>query len=1101
MKGQISRYSHRPEERYSGFHQVQGGMVTDANLSESTEITKDRTDGLGLDTVLSGCPADGGIVDLEASPPLLREGTVYADGVRGLFRLSDGAAALTLADVLTGQADLPDGPALTNGERVIFADIWERPVFTLEDPYLADAGLHGAETGFRSRTMCQIKSAPIAALAELEARTGRYVSVGDVTLEVEPPDETVVTDPCDPCANVLTLEQRVPNALFRIEIVRVDGPANAPTRVDIAWSRENGANIAPKDVNVESFARDNSAYEMFSKTTESHMGAFAASNLVRNSQFISDLTVPPVALSAFDFIRRWDGHASIRLSDNSVTTIPATAAASFDGDAFSLTTTDLTARLQLGGRSVLRGDYWLAELRTHAEEDERIRLISPTPVGIRHHYCILGRSNNGELQPFDDAQRRRLSFPALSALPADHVGFANNCAKLYGTAENVQAALDALCGQGFSGETLVRHTFDWGVVCGLVVRLVRPAGDEVTVSPGHFIDRAGQLLAFKGGTINLTEIFLALSEERRRNIERLLQQGEACLTLATDERQQVAAFIVPRSEAFGPSDPSFLERLRNCVEKSGRIKLADKYLQLAAADQQTIGKLALVAAHKDALSGAQKMSRGEANVAANFADGLLGDFKALADEEEFQALEQKLARIDQELALGNTVGDTREVRQMQLQSARFTAIVQADEERARRCLCETIFTACPPALGEPPYHVPIACLEGSFNGRLFIRKVCMFDCRKQALTWRAVDYLFKEFRQQLTDNMAKLCCGEDDDDDRGIDLNYNDKLSQANLNELINRYGITRNVFTTEGQPATLFQQKLNVRGLTVEAATEMVAGNGANLVDTVDIGATDATAIIERYSSNVRLIDQLGETGTVSPGDKVVLLTQNGQARGYLVVEKGQGRYFFDTSTKKTDRDIKRIEDVLDRFDKIRVEGLKTDIDGLTLKRDDLVTGIRSLEEQTRSLADARAEQIEAFRREKAAFDDEVAQFKRQAETLDGERDKAVSDIREARAVLDELSAAQDGVLRQIAQARNELQQLDAGKTKIVTSIRRQQSLESAGITGRTLKLLQDNGIFSIKDVTTQHLNRMVQAGQITAAIRDDIQSQIKGFLTRDID
>ena len=94
---------------------------------------------------------------------------------------------------------------------------------------------------------------------------------------------------------------------------------------------------------------------------------------------------------------------------------------------------------------MLRGDYWLVELRTFADPASRVRLVQATPVGILHHYCLLVRTRRGAIQPLTDAERRKLSFPPLSDLPASHVGFVNNCPKLYAGAENVQDALDELC--------------------------------------------------------------------------------------------------------------------------------------------------------------------------------------------------------------------------------------------------------------------------------------------------------------------------------------------------------------------------------------------------------------------------------------------------------------------------------------------------------------------------------------------------------------------------------------------------------------------------------------------------------------------------------
>jgi Family of unknown function (DUF6519) len=449
MKGQISRASHRPDRRFSGVYHVQGGMVTDADLDERTDVVKGRTDALGNDAVRDGVPAAGGAVGISGSEIVLREGIIYADGVRGVLAAAAGPPLSGPLAIFAQQADLPLGPALPPAAQILYADIWERPVFALEDPYLADPGLHGAETAYRSRTMTQIKSAPPAQAPAIEAGSGDFPRIGDAVLAVAPRDPEAIIDECDPCADVVALEQRVANALFRLEVVAVEGTPSAPTRVHLAWSAENGAAIAPAGVG-ETFERAGAVYEFFSELTESYMGAFADPEDARSSAFVDDLLATPNPPQNHDgsdwpFVRRWDGHATVDLTTGTVATLGFGFTVGFDGTTFTLGLDTFDARLTLGGHRVLRGDYWLIELRTFADPASRVRLVQATPVGIRHHYCLLVRTENGAIQPPSDPERRRLSFPPLSDLPASHVSFANSCPNLYGEARTVQEALDALC--------------------------------------------------------------------------------------------------------------------------------------------------------------------------------------------------------------------------------------------------------------------------------------------------------------------------------------------------------------------------------------------------------------------------------------------------------------------------------------------------------------------------------------------------------------------------------------------------------------------------------------------------------------------------------
>ena len=391
---------------------------------------------------------------------------------------------------------------------IVYADVWERAVFALEDPYLADAGLHGAETAFRTRTMVQLKAAPLAASPDIEAGTGDFPRIGTAELAVAPTDPDAIVDECDPCAGVVQLEQVVANALWRLEIVAVEGTPTAPDRIALAWSIENAAAIAPADVSHEDFERAGKVYEFFSPTTESYSGVFADSTDAKPSAFVDDLATAPDPPTDHDgsdwpFVRRWDGHAVI--AGGAVESqLGAGYTIAVAGNAVTLTLDTFTATLDLAGKVVMAGDYWLVELRRFAAEDERIRLVSATPVGIEHHYCVLFRTNAAgtALSP-TDAERRKLSFPTLADLPADHVGFVNNCPKLYDDAENVQEALDNLCAIAaediafdpdtcpvlyngatnvqdalanlckvdFSFDRVLRLLMDWGVVCGLIPKL------------------------------------------------------------------------------------------------------------------------------------------------------------------------------------------------------------------------------------------------------------------------------------------------------------------------------------------------------------------------------------------------------------------------------------------------------------------------------------------------------------------------------------------------------------------------------------------------------------------------------------------------------
>ena len=274
---------------------------------------------------------------------------------------------------------------------------------------------------------------------------------------------------------------------------------------------------------------------------------------------------------------------------------------------------------------MVAGDYWLVELRRFAAEDERIRLVSATPVGIVHHYCVLVRTNAaGAALPLTDAERRKLSFPTLADLPADHVGFVNNCPKLYDDAENVQEALDNLCAISaddiafdpdtcpvlydgannvqdalanlckvdFSFDRVLRLLMDWGVVCGLVPKLEKPGTGIVSVSPGSFLDRSGHLHEFKGGEIDLDKLSddnILYKDEGA--LAEAFKKETVCLAVAAGKEGNVEVFVADKSIAFGPTDPGFLERVAACVKANKPLGVKDRYTALKESDQKTASRL------------------------------------------------------------------------------------------------------------------------------------------------------------------------------------------------------------------------------------------------------------------------------------------------------------------------------------------------------------------------------------------------------------------------------------------------------------------------------------------------------------------------------
>lgn len=837
MKGSNSRFSHRPAQRYSNLFQVQGGMVTDADLAEAGQIGQARAEALAADAIGSGVPARGGAVALAGGAPALVPGRLVAEGKPGLLAAAPGPAPAGPLGLMTWQADLPFAPAVPAGPCLLYADVWERPVFASEDPDLADAGLHGAETSYRSRTMVQLKAAPAASAAALDALAddlakGRwpFQRRGDAVAGVAPKAVEIALDDCDPCADRIEVDATVPNALFRVEVIAVARAGAAPpAAATLAWSFENAAAMADAALMADpaardAFARPQAVYEFLSAATEAHAGVLPGGAAQRPK--LQEALNPPPAPGGdnggdpYPMVRRWDGAATIDLATGAASaemgigrftpsaTTPGRVELALDGFSFLL---------DFAGKDFLPGDYWLVELRRFAAEDLRVRLAPAgadgLPLGIVHRFCPLFRIDAGAPLPLSGAERRRLSFPGLADLPATHVAYEPACPGLYDNARTVAQALDALCNldatevafdpgadcERFAGtrtvaealgrlckveadDTLTRALrlmMDWGVVCGLRVALPRAGASIVTVSPGTALDRAGRLFEVPGGDFDLREL---AEDAVHGDLAAILGREELCLAVALDETadprdRRPRLHLAAHSEAFGPAERSFAQAVAACLEGRKPVRFGDKFAALDANRAKIAGRVVSAWINKDAMSGAVPLGEAEAQVADAFIATLADDFRAVADPEESARVDRLMAQAEREIVVTAVTGEARDKRRMQLAIAKIGVLALSDEERLRGCQCANALPPCPPAAGKPPHLVPIACLKGRIveNRPAALAEVCDLCCRKQAATWRSFIYLNGHPYAGHMNKLEDLCCRREPDPGRGDFIGWLDK--------------------------------------------------------------------------------------------------------------------------------------------------------------------------------------------------------------------------------------------------------------------------------------------------------------------------------------
>ncbi len=487
MKAEFSNVGLFGERHYSGLYQQQGRMLVDRDWNELCDILRRLGTVAASEAIGTGVPRhDGLLAPRSPGEPVLAMrnsgGLVAAGGLIGEAMPRTPASDPTL---YRNQADLPETvrAAADNATqpllklpadgRVFYVDIWERPVAAFEVADLIDPALHGADTCVRSQRMAEIKT---AAAADLDAaadpchpafQTQRIPPRGDAVFDAKLTPASDKGDACDPCADNVTIVRSVDNLLFRLEVHSVGFDAGRrPNRVVLKLSRTNGS----RELRLTDLATladpAGHSYEFFSNETERLLGM--PSDDWADEEFLRGVLDPVDASKinkVLSRVREWDGWCELTragatwsvasgrylgraLSDAGV---GATVSVAADGLSMGLADIGLLLTLDLAGRNFLTGDFWLALLRNRAPDDQRVKVISPTPLGVEHRYCILGEGGfDGDTFVFKNLggfDLRRLQHPSLACLDASDIGYQTDCPSgLFDKShDTVKKALDQIC--------------------------------------------------------------------------------------------------------------------------------------------------------------------------------------------------------------------------------------------------------------------------------------------------------------------------------------------------------------------------------------------------------------------------------------------------------------------------------------------------------------------------------------------------------------------------------------------------------------------------------------------------------------------------------
>ncbi len=448
MKTQRSRNSLNELKRYSGVYQQMGRMFTDSDWNELSDMAKNRLSDALADVIGSGTPRERGLMAIVdngdgTQSHRLKWGYAYVNGIAAQVRPAAGATLVDPAGELfeyQHQADFPAAPPLpVAGNYTYYLDVWERTVITLEDSELRDPGLHGADTCTRTQTMAQVKWCPSG--LDPEDNTVNP-AIGDAELTLVLREGSTAPDPCDPCADEITLQDKVGNYLFRIEIHQVEYDVGGlPERVVLKWSSENGAEQYEIDSAPPGFESDNFTYEFYSgpsvtetSTSEKQLGRHLATGFIATTGAL-EAGYPDSPPAGYSLVRRWDGYCElvkvgaswtlVRGSDMDAMLSTEVAAGAHgyvaEGASVGLHLDAMTVTLNLGDHQALSGDYWSTEVRQDRDVAGDELLTEVLPEGILHHYMTLGSVLSGEFVAFESEQCKRFDFPPLTDIQAGDV--------------------------------------------------------------------------------------------------------------------------------------------------------------------------------------------------------------------------------------------------------------------------------------------------------------------------------------------------------------------------------------------------------------------------------------------------------------------------------------------------------------------------------------------------------------------------------------------------------------------------------------------------------------------------------------------------------
>jgi Family of unknown function (DUF6519) len=388
---------------------------------------------------------------------LIGKGRYYVDG-----RLCELENYLPYSDQpgypwLNEQGNEEEFADLGPGQYLVYLDVWERYLTSLEDPEIREVALGGADTAARSKLVCHVKIKTPKLVDETDMTCGDFPwdehlgqlnsrNRGKLKARAKEDDKPGQDEPCITAPDARF--RGVENQLYRVEIHRGgpawngDNPGNASNAATFKWSRDNGSIVASyKAVNgndlIVSGLRDNSRWFSAGRWVELTHDDLELKGepgtMIKLAQTDGEtLTIDRGNLHGEIFdpaqfknpkVRRWDHKETkdTKLNEGAVLIKEG------DGEEHWIELED-GVRIQFqksetGNPSVTyrTGDYWLIPARVATGDvewpGEVNAPVSVAPHGVEHHYAplaIIELTSNGNIDTSDDPIDLRHKFLTLA---------------------------------------------------------------------------------------------------------------------------------------------------------------------------------------------------------------------------------------------------------------------------------------------------------------------------------------------------------------------------------------------------------------------------------------------------------------------------------------------------------------------------------------------------------------------------------------------------------------------------------------------------------------------------------------------------------------